>query len=323
MGHCKRTGENDERAIRFGCHPLDGILKIGSATHGKRNYLHPRRQGPFKVRELPLHGICRIINDPNADCTRRYFPEHLSPFGSKAVLPEGNPRNGAPRSRYAFDQAGRDGIAHLREHGRHGAGSPMQRHRGRLIAGENSIRAHPYEFGSEASQALVISAWPALLDVDIATFDPPEILQAPAERRHAELAFGVLLRQPRNQHADALHALALLRPRRQRPSGRRAAEKGDELAASHCPMPPVLPTERIAHLGTADCCIHPHGRNEMIAITPPKIFSKEVAENRPLHFPARTSSPPEIVSDQISGDGAWMNFRFSRALPPGARTRPR
>src|SRR5499433_1218977 len=82
-------------------------------------------------------------------------------------------------------------------------------------------------------------------------------------------------------------------------------------------MPPVLPTERIAHLGTAECCIHPPGRNEMSAITPPKIFSKEVAQNRPPHFPARTSSPPEIVSDQISGDGAWMNFRFSRALPPG------
>src|SRR6516165_9171672 len=81
-------------------------------------------------------------------------------------------------------------------------------------------------------------------------------------------------------------------------------------------MPPVLPTERIAYLGRVDCRIHPPGRNEMIAITPPKIFSKEVAQNRPPHFPARTSSPPEIVSDQISGDGAWMNFRFSRALPP-------
>src|SRR5215831_1223229 len=35
-------------------------------------------------------------------------------------------------------------------------------------------------------------------------------------------------------------------------------------------------------------------------------FSKEVAQNRPPHCLARTSSPPEIVSDQISGDGAWM-----------------
>src|SRR5262245_14048805 len=71
--------------------------------------------------------------------------------------------------------------------------------------------------------------------------------------------------------------------------------------------------------------LHPSSwRNEMIAITPPKIFSKEVAQNRPPHFCARASSPPEIVSDQISGDGAWMNFRFSRALPPGglAHARP-
>src|SRR5215468_7404748 len=52
---------------------------------------------------------------------------------------------------------------------------------------------------------------------------------------------------------------------------------------------PCFPTERIAHLGTADRCIHPSGRNEMIAVTPPIIFSKEVAQNRPPHFPARTS----------------------------------
>src|SRR5215472_12315399 len=49
-------------------------------------------------------------------------------------------------------------------------------------------------------------------------------------------------------------------------------------------MPPVLPTERIAHLGTADCCIRPPGRNEMTAITPPKIFSKEVAQKQATPF---------------------------------------
>jgi hypothetical protein len=43
--------------------------------------------------------------------------------------------------------------------------------------------------------------------------------------------------------------------------------------------------ERIAHLGTADCCIRPPGRYETIAITPPIIFSKEVAQNRPPHLP--------------------------------------
>src|SRR6516164_245749 len=88
-----------------------------------------------------------------------------------------------------------------------------------------------------------------------------------------------------SQHADAPHALALLRARRERPRGCRAAEQRDELAPFHCPIPPVPPTERIAHLGTADCCIHPPGRNEMIAITPPIIFSKEVAQKQATPFP--------------------------------------
>jgi len=57
---------------------------------------------------------------------------------------------------------------------------------------------------------------------------------------------------------------------------------------------------------TADCCIHPPGRNEMNAISPPIIFSKEVAQNRPPHFLARTSLTTKIVLRQISRDGAWM-----------------
>jgi hypothetical protein len=52
-------------------------------------------------------------------------------------------------------------------------------------------------------------------------------------------------------------------------------------------MPPVLPTERIAYLGTVDCCIHPPGRNETIAITPPIISSKEVAQKQATPFPHR------------------------------------
>jgi hypothetical protein len=78
----------------------------------------------------------------------------------------------------------------------------------------------------------------------------------------------------------------LLRARRERPRGS-TTEQRYELAASHCPMPPVLPTERIAHLGTADCCIHPPEPNEMIAITPPIISFKEVAQKQATPFPCQ------------------------------------
>jgi len=99
----------------------------------------------------------------------------------------------------------------------------------------------------------------------------------------------------------------LLPARRERPCYR-AAEQRDELSALHCPMPPVLPTERIAHLGTADCCIHSPGRNEMIAITPPIISSKEVAPK--TGHPISPPGPPHRQKSflQISGDGAWMKI---------------
>jgi hypothetical protein len=85
--------------------------------------------------------------------------------------------------------------------------------------------------------------------------------------------------------ADTQNLRWLLRMRCKRPCRRHAANQRDELAAFHCQCLPCFPTERIAHLGTADCCIHPPGRNEMIAITPPKIFSKEEAQKQATPLP--------------------------------------
>jgi hypothetical protein len=68
-------------------------------------------------------------------------------------------------------------------------------------------------------------------------------------------------------------------------------------------MPSVLPTERITHLGTADCCIHPPGRNEMIAVTPPIISSKEVAQKQatPLTAPATSLSTRNRFTPNFRG----------------------
>jgi len=47
----------------------------------------------------------------------------------------------------------------------------------------------------------------------------------------------------------------------------------------------------------------------MIAITPPKISSKEVAQKQATPFPRQQPpSPPKIVLRQISGDEAWMKI---------------
>ena len=61
----------------------------------------------------------------------------------------------------------------------------------------------------------------------------------------------------------------------------------------------------------------------MIAVTPPIIFSKEVAQNRPPHFPARTSSPPEIVSDPNFRGWRLDEFSiFARPPPRGLSLTP-
>jgi hypothetical protein len=54
------------------------------------------------------------------------------------------------------------------------------------------------------------------------------LLQPLEERRIACLCYCIICRE-RHEHADAPHALALLRLRRERPCCRRAAEQRDEL----------------------------------------------------------------------------------------------
>src|SRR5262249_11691917 len=57
-------------------------------------------------------------------------------------------------------------------------------------------------------------------------------------------------RRHRPDHGYAPNPTSLLRPRRERPR-RPAAQKRDEVVPLHCLMLPVLSTERIAHLATA------------------------------------------------------------------------
>jgi hypothetical protein len=58
------------------------------------------------------------------------------------------------------------------------------------------------------------------------------LLQRLYERRFAGLSFRIV-RGRVHEHADAPHALSLLRPRRERPGDRRATEKRNELTSPH------------------------------------------------------------------------------------------
>src|SRR5262245_61620455 len=76
-----------------------------------------------------------------------------------------------------------------------------------------------------------IAAGPTIVDLDIASFEPAQALQALQQRRDIGLSLHIALGVP-HEHADPPHPLGLLRPGRERPCGR-AAEQRDELAPSH------------------------------------------------------------------------------------------
>ena len=88
---------------------------------------------------------------------------------------------------------------------------------------------------NSAAYLRVRSASPApqrVVDPHVAAVGPAQLLQPLQERRDAGLRFRIV-RGAVHEHADAPHALALLRARRERPRGRRAAEQRDELAPLH------------------------------------------------------------------------------------------
>src|SRR5215472_11223640 len=95
---------------------------------------------------------------------------------------------------------------------------------------------------------------PARVDLHVAADAPAGLLETLQERAEAGLKFPIV-RSRGQENANEAHLLALLRARRERPR-RRTAEQTDEGAPFHCPVSPVLPTERIAHLGYGRRLLH-------------------------------------------------------------------
>src|SRR5262245_17623284 len=105
-----------------------------------------------------------------------------------------------------------------------------------------SPRRHERAASATFRPAVFDSHVPAL---DIAGFAQALTERAQTTREHVR-RFTVEVSNHRHRR--------LLRPRRERP-GSRAAEKRDEFTPYHCLTPPVLPTERIAHLDTAEIAV--------------------------------------------------------------------
>src|SRR5262249_8661334 len=101
----------------------------------------------------------------------------------------------------------------------------------RTASGQDDVRRECDQLRRVLPKEFNIACAPTSVDPNIAAICPSQLLQSTHKRRQADRRFRVVL-GPVHEHADAPHALALLRPHRERPR-RRAAEQRDELAAFH------------------------------------------------------------------------------------------
>jgi hypothetical protein len=144
----------------------------------------------------------------------------------------------------ALDETGADRVDDDREHDRNGSRRLQQRCHG---CGASRSQEN---VGCERNQFCRVSvniagSGPAGIYPQVAVLAPSQLTERLCERREPGLSLSIV-RGDIREHADASHTLSLLRPRRERPTRRRAADERDEFAPFHCPAPPVLPTERIA-----------------------------------------------------------------------------
>src|SRR5262245_9939203 len=104
--------------------------------------------------------------------------------------------------------------------------------------GQNDVRRERGQFRRVSADFGGISCGPARVDPHVTADAPARLLQPLQERPDAGLKFRIV-RGSGQEHADAPHAVALLRTCREWPRRRHAAEKRDELPPFHVWMAPA------------------------------------------------------------------------------------
>src|SRR5262249_33027496 len=130
------------------------------------------------------------------------------------------------------NEAAADRVGDVGEDDRDGAGFALEGLHHRSDAGEDQVGCRSDELGRVFLKELGVARRPAVLEADVVAFLPAELLHRLPERREPRPRFGVALGSGRDD-PDPPHPFGLLRPRRERPRGCRAAEQRDELASFH------------------------------------------------------------------------------------------
>src|SRR5262245_18783022 len=176
-----------------------------------------------------VSGHIGIHNDRDVNNAGRDFFENFEPFPAQAALELSKAGDVYTRPRIAWNKPRGNWIRDLHEDDGYGGRLSSQSSYDGFSIGPDGDRSQVGELSGEGAHAVGVAARPAVIDVEISALTPTQSLQPLPKRLDAALSFRVV--GDAHQHADPPHPLALLPPRRERPSSRRAAEQRDELAA--------------------------------------------------------------------------------------------
>src|SRR5262249_32152931 len=111
-------------------------------------------------------------------------------------------------------------------------GQPQQRCQAHDPRSQNELWRERDEFRRPFARIVGIGGAVSNIQPHVAPLDPARLLQPLPKGRAALVCLGIVSRLV-HKHADPSHALALLRARRERPHGSRAAKQRDELTPFH------------------------------------------------------------------------------------------
>src|SRR5262249_52488767 len=229
-----RGPHHDQSAVRGTRQRRNAAFDLIGAAHPDRGHLQAERWSHSLDRGKPSgagrHG--RIADDGDPTYARRDLLEKLEPLPAHAEFRRGETRGVPARPRETLHPAAADRIDGRDEHDWHSAAHLLQRANDRARGGNDDIRRECDQFRRVFAEAIQIARTPAVFDAHIAADRPTAFLQ-PLRERRGHGYYIRIVRALAHEHANATHALALLRARRERPRNGSAAHQRDEVAALH------------------------------------------------------------------------------------------
>src|SRR5262245_3604488 len=202
--------------------------------HTERYWLNLERRGCrlTKFKKPKTSGRLGMHHDPDAFDFGRDLLEKPNPFSGNRTLPIGESCEVAVGTRFVANKTGTDRIADAYENNRYSADFSLNNRRHQISIGDQHVWCETHQLRNSGSCPAGVRRRKANVNADIAPFVPPQILQFLTQRRDLSLSCRIGLGIP-YQHADASHAIALLRVCSYRPS-HRATKSTQNVPSPHC-----------------------------------------------------------------------------------------